>query len=76
MNEGQIALVIAIFSIVLASVSTLASRKQATQAEKGVQLTIQYAKSDATIHFTDRFFDLLKEIKPGGIEQQILSDRG
>lgn len=75
MDSNLIAIIIAISSLLFTYFATNAARKQADEAEKARLLTIQFTKSDATIHFTDRFFELLKEVKSHGIEQHILSDR-
>lgn len=74
MTEGQLALLVSVVSILVAGASYFAAKKQADQAEKSVELSLQISKSDSLSHFTDRFFDLLKEIGSGGIEEKLLTD--
>lgn len=61
-------------SVLSAAFSVLYTRKQAQEAEKDVLLSIQVAKADAISHFTDRFFDLLKDVQSGSLEKHLLEN--
>lgn len=81
--DNQNALIISFLSILIAVVSLAvsflgarAAQKQADQAESAVLLSVQISKSEAISHFTDRFFDLLKDKGDHSIEEKLIRDPG
>lgn len=74
MSESQIALVVSGISFIATLLAALYARWQANNAAESNQLTRQFARSNAIMHFTDRFFDLLKEVKDGDLSHKLLSD--
>ncbi len=55
---------IAIFALAVAGATAIYTRTQAKRATEALALQQQIARGDAVMHFTDRFFDLLKSGEP------------
>lgn len=71
-----LSLVLSVISIAISAFTVVFTRKQANQAEQQVLISAEISRSEAVSHFTDRFFDLLKEVKQGSVAQQIVDDPG
>lgn len=56
-----ISTIIAVWALIVANRSTKATQSQADKAEQANQYARQLGQSEAVIHFTARFFDLMRE---------------
>lgn len=73
MTQDDYAFIFSLASLVLSGVAIMIAWRQARQAN---QLTQQVARGETISHFTDRFFDLLKDVKHPSLQQQLLNESG
>jgi hypothetical protein len=63
-NSELLSILIAIAALLVAGFAAFSTRTQAMRATEALAFQQQIARGDSIMHFTDRFFDLLKSGEP------------